>query len=251
MSDDNEVKGTRGFIVTTEPTKEAKDLVAQYLRDKNNELRQFQAGTDQEVPGYGSGRTQRNTLDTSSRRKDQSNPMLTKGVQGYKRAGMNPGETEIAQREKYTYRGPIDKSAGTDDEFVTSMYNKYLGRDADPEGFHYWKGRLAAGDSRDKVERDVLASQEAQEKQGARIGGARSFISDEFLDLFSKTGSGVKYGDYLQDKDDMDSVVDSDSGDGSSLDFKSLSDHYKDYAQRNRAGDSVGDFLKNYLADLD
>ena len=250
MSDDNEVKGTRGFIVTTEPTKEAKDLVAQYLRDKNNELRQFQAGTDQEVPGYGSGRTQRNTLDTSSRRKDESNPMLTKGVQGYKRAGMNPGEAEIAQREKYTYRGPIDKSAGTDDEFVTSMYNKYLGRDADPKGFQYWKGRLAAGESRDKVESDVLASQEAQEKQGARIGGARSFISDEFLDLFSKTGSGVKYGDYLQDKDDMDSVVDSDAGDGSTLNLKSLSDAYKDYTDEDDDA-NVDYFLKNYLANLD
>ena len=74
MSDDNEVKGTRGFIVTTEPTKEAKDLVAQYLRDKNNELRQFQAGTSQVVPGYDSGRTQRNTLDRADYRGDLADP---------------------------------------------------------------------------------------------------------------------------------------------------------------------------------
>ena len=251
MSDDNEVKGTRGFIVTTEPTKEAKDLVAQYLRDKNNELRQFQAGTDQEVPGYGSGRTQRNTLDTSSRRKDESNPMLTKGVQGYKRAGMNPGEAEIAQREKYTYRGPVSQDASiSDDDYVTSLYNKYLGRDPDAEGFKYWK-TLAGGDPtrRGKIESDFLKSQEAIEKRDARIGGARSFISDEFLDLFSKTGSGVKYGDYLQDKDDMDSVVDSDPGDSSTLNLKSLSDTYKDYLDEDDSG-SAGDFLENYLANL-
>ena len=248
MSDDNEVKGTRGFIVTTEPTKEAKDLVAQYLRDKNNELRQFQAGTAQEVPGYGSGQTQRQTLDRSDIRSDQADPMATKGSLGNRPSGLSEGVGNILEREKYTYRGPIDKSAGTDDEFVTSMYNKYLGRDADPKGAQYWKGRLAAGDSRDKVESDVLASQEAQEKQGARIGGARSFISDEFLDLFSKTGSGVKYGDYLQDKDDMDSVTS--TTDSSTLNLKSLSDAYKDYTDEDDDA-NVDYFLKNYLANLD
>jgi hypothetical protein len=127
------------------------------------------------------------------------------------------------------------------------MYNKYLGRDADPEGFQYWKGRLAAGESRDKVESDVLASQEAQEKQGARIGGARSFISDEFLDLFSKTGSGVKYGDYLQDKDDMDSVTS--TADSSTLNLKSLSDAYKTYTDEDDDA-TTDDFLRNYLANL-
>ena len=249
MASDNEVKGTRGFVVTTEPTKEAKDLVAQYLRDKNNELRQFQSSTAQEVPGYGSGQTQRNALDNASRGRDEANPFLTKGVQGYKRAGMNPGEAEIAQREKYTYRGPIDKSAGTDDEFVTSMYNKYLGRDADPKGAQYWTDRLAAGDSRDTVESNVLASREAQEKQKARIGGAQSFISEDFLDKFSKTGSGVKYGDYLQDKDSMDSVVDTDPGDGSTLNLKSISDAYKTYTD-DEDDATTDDFLRNYLANL-
>ena len=38
MSDDNEVKGTRGFIVTTEPDAKSKDFIAQYLKDKAIEL---------------------------------------------------------------------------------------------------------------------------------------------------------------------------------------------------------------------
>ena len=246
MADDKEVKGTRGFIVTTEPTKEAKDLVAQYLVDKNNELRQYQAEREMDVPR---GRdVTRSVLDRESRRGDAANPMLTKGVLGYKRAGINPGEAEIAQREKYTYRGPIDKSVGTDDEFVTSIYNKYLGRDADPTGFQYWTNKLASGDSRDKVEKDMLYQQEAQEAIDARVGGARGFISKDFLDKFKKTGSGVKYGDYLQDKDDMDSVTS--TTDSSTLNLKSLSDAYKDYDDDEGDDGNVSDFLKNYLADL-
>ena len=88
--------------------------------------------------------------------------MLTKGVQGYKRAGMNPGEAEIAQREKYTYRGPVSQDASiSDDDYVTSLYNKYLGRDPDAEGFKYWK-TLAGGDPtrRGKIESDFLKNQE-------------------------------------------------------------------------------------------
>ena len=247
MSDDNEVKGTRGFIVTTEPTKEAKDLVAQYLRDKNNELRQFQAGTSQAVPGYDSGRTQRNTLDRADWRSDLADPFNNLGSAGNMPSGLTEGVGNILERRRYEYRGPINKNVGTDDEFLTSMYEQYLGRDADPKGFQYWKGRLAAGDSRDLVESDLLSSQEAQEKQQARIGGAKSFISDEFLDLFSKTGSGVKYGDYLQDKDDMDSVAGSE--DNSSLGLKNLSDAYKSYLDDDDEG-NTDDFLKNYLADL-
>jgi len=240
---DDKAKGTRGFVVTTEPTKEAKDLVAQYLVDKNNELRQYQAEREMDVPGLRS--VQRSTLDTASRARDAANPYLTKGVQGSKRAGMNPGEAEIAQREKYTYRGPVDKTKGTDDEFISSMYNKYLGRDADAGGFNYWKGRLNAGDSRETVESNILKSQEATEKRDARIGGARAFISKDFLDKFAKTGSGVKYGDYLQDKDDMDSVT-STSDESSSLGLKDLSDKYKEYLDDDDDG-NTDDFLKRYL----
>ena len=242
---DDKAKGTRGFVVTTEPTKEAKDLVAQYLIDKNNELRQYQAEREMDVPGLRS--VQRSTLDNASRARDAADPFLTKGVQGYKRAGMNPGEAEIAQREKYTYRGPVNKDASvSDDEFVTSMYNKYLGRDPDAEGYKYWK-TLAGGDPtrRGKIESDFLKNQEAVEKRDARIGGARAFITKDFLDKFSKTGSGVKYGDYLQDKDDMDSVT-STSDDSSSLGLKDLSDKYKEYLDDDDGG-STDDFLKRYL----
>ena len=48
----------------------------------------------------------------------------------------------------------------------------------------------------------------------------------------------------------MDSVVDSDSGDGSTLNLKSLSDAYKDYTDEDDDA-NVDYFLKNYLADLD
>ena len=34
MADDKEVKGTRGFVVTTEPDAKSKDFIAQYLKDK-------------------------------------------------------------------------------------------------------------------------------------------------------------------------------------------------------------------------
>ncbi len=96
-----------------------------------------------------------------------------------------------------------------------------------------------------------MKSTEAQRKQQARIGGGTSFISDDFIDKFKATGSGVTYGDYLQDKDDMDSVTDTDSGDGSSLNLKSLSDAYKDYDDDEGDDGNVSDFLKNYLATLD
>ena len=249
MSDDNEVKGTRGFVVTTEPDAKSKDFIAQYLKDKAIEQANLQAEREADMPDF--RRTQRQTLDRSDIRSDQADPMATKGSLGNRPSGLSEGVANILEREKYTYRGPVNKDDSVSDkDFVDSLYNKYLGRDADPKGFQYWKGRLAAGESRDKVESDVLASQEAQEKQGARIGGARSFISDEFLDLFSKTGSGVKYGDYLQDKDDMDSVVDSDPGDGSTLNLKSLSDAYKDYTDEDDDA-NVDYFLKNYLANLD
>ena len=150
------------------------------------------------------------------------------------------------EREKFTYRGPVDKSQGTDDNYVTTLYNKYLGREPDAGGAEYWKNRLAAGDSRAKVEQDILLSTEGQRKQQARIGGGTAFISDDFIDKFKATGSGVQYGDYLQDKDDMDSVVDS-GGDGDSSNLKSLSDAYKEYLDEDDSG-STDDFLKNYLS---
>ena len=94
-----------------------------------------------------------------------------------------------------------------------------------------------------------MKSNEAQRKLQARIGGGTAFISDDFIDKFKATGSGVTYGDYLQDKDDMDSVVDTDKGDGSSLNLKALSDAYKDYDYE--AGDegSTREFLAKYLQD--
>lgn len=248
MADDKEVKGTRGFVVTTEPDAKSKDFIAQYLRDKATEQAMLQAEREADVPDF--RRTQRHTLDRADIRSDQADPMTTKGSLGNRPSGLSEGVANILEREKYTYRGPVDKDAGTDDEYVTTLYNKYLGRDADPGGKKYWETRLALGDSRSKVEQDLLGTIEGKRKQKTRTGGGSAFISDDFINKFKATGSGVQYGDYLQDKDDMDSVVDSDSGDGSSLDLKSLSDHYKDYAKRNRAGDNVGDFLENYLANL-
>ena len=47
----------------------------------------------------------------------------------------------------------------------------------------------------------------------------------------------------------MDSVVDSDPGDGSTLNLKSLSDAYNTYTDDDDDG-NVDDFLKNYLANL-
>ena len=124
------------------------------------------------------------------------------------------------------------------------MYNKYLGRDADATGAEYWKSRLAAGDSRAKVEQDILLSTEGQRKEKARIGGGTAFISDDFIDKFKKTGSGVKYGDYLQDKDDMDSVVD-----GKDDSLEALSAAYTAYKDEDDAG-SADDFLSNYLKNV-
>ena len=168
---------------------------------------------------------------------------------------MSEGVANILEREKYTYRGPVNKDASVSDkDFVDSLYNKYLGRDADPAGSKYWN-TLAGGDPtrRGKIEEDFLKSTEAQRKQQARIGGGTAFISDDFIDKFKETDpkrSGVTYGDYLQDKDDMDSVVDTDKGDGSSLNLKSLSDAYKDYTDEDDDA-NVDYFLKNYLANLD
>ena len=246
MSDDNEVKGTRGFIVTTEPDAKSKDFIAQYLKDKAIEQANLQAEREADVPDF--RRTQRQTLDRADIRSDQADPMATKGSSGNRPSGMSEGAQNIAEREKYTYRGPVDKSQGTDDNYVTTLYNKYLGRDADAGGAEYWKSRLAAGDSRAKVEQDLLSSTEGQRKQQARIGGGTAFISDDFIDKFKNTGSGVTYGDYLQDKDTMDSVVDTDPGDGSTLNLKSLSDAYKTYTDEDDDG-NTDDFLKRYLQD--
>ena len=247
MSDDNEVKGTRGFVVTTEPTKESKDFIAQYLKDKAIEQANLQAEREADVPDF--RRTQRQTLDRADYRSDRADPDLTMGALGNKPSGMSEGVGNILEREKFTYRGPVDKSQGTDDNYVTTLYNKYLGREPDAGGAEYWKSRLAAGDSRAKVEKDILLSTEGQRKQQARIGGGTDFISDDFIKKFGETGSGVKYGDYLQDKDDMDSVVDTDPEDGSTLNLKSLSDAYKDYLDEDDSG-SAGDFLENYLGNL-
>jgi len=246
MADDNEVKGTRGFIVTTEPDAKSKDFIAQYLKDKAIEQANLQAEREADVPDF--RRTQRQTLDETDRRSDEANPMATKGSYGNRPSGLSTGAQNIAEREKYTYRGPVDKSQGTDDNYVTTLYNKYLGRDADAGGAEYWKSRLAAGDSRAKVEQDILSSTEGQRKQQARIGGGTAFISDDFIDKFKNTGSGVTYGDYLQDKDTMDSVVDTDPGDGSTLNLKSLSDAYKTYTDEDDDG-NTDDFLKRYLQD--
>ena len=243
MSDDN-AKGTRGFVVTTEPTKESKDFIAQYLKDKAIEQANLQAEREADVPDF--RRTQRQTLDRADYRSDRADPDLTMGALGNKPSGLSEGVGNILEREKFTYRGPVDKSQGTDDNYVTTLYNKYLGREPDAGGAEYWKNRLAAGDSRAKVEQDILLSTEGQRKQQARIGGGTAFISDDFIDKFKATGSGVQYGDYLQDKDDMDSVVDS-GGDGDSSNLKSLSDAYKEYLDEDDSG-STDDFLKNYLS---
>ena len=250
MSDDNEVKGTRGFVVTTEPDAKSKDFIAQYLKDKAIEQANLQAEREADMPDF--RRTQRQTLDRSDIRSDQADPMATKGSLGNRPSGLSEGVANILEREKYTYRGPVNKDASVSDkDFVDSLYNKYLGRDADPAGSKYWN-TLAGGDPtrRGKIEEDFLKSTEAQRKQQARIGGGTAFISDDFIDKFQATGSGVTYGDYLQDKDDMDSVVDTDKGDGSSLNLKSLSDAYKDYTDEDDDA-NVDYFLKNYLADLD
>ena len=244
MADDNEVKGTRGFVVTTEPDAKSKDFIAQYLKDKASEQAMLQAEREADVPDF--RKTQRQTLDRADRRSDAANP-LNRDSLGNRTSGLSEGAQNIAEREKYTYRGPVDKSQGTDDNYVTTLYNKYLGRDADAGGAEYWKNRLAAGDSRAKVEQDLLLSTEAQRKQKARIGGGTAFISDDFIDKFKNTGSGVTYGDYLQDKDSMDSVVD--TGDGSTLNLKSLSDAYKTYTDEEDDA-TTDDFLKNYLSNI-
>ena len=241
MADDNEVKGTRGFVITTEPTKESKEFIAQYLRDKAVEQANLQAEREADVPDL--RRTQRQTLDRADFRGDRADPFNTLGAQGNMPTEMTEGIGNILEREKFTYRGPVDKSQGTDDNYITALYNKYLAREPDAGGAQYWKSRLAAGDSRAKVEQDILSSTEGQRKQQARIGGGTAFISDDFIEKFLKTGSGVQYGDYLQDKDDMDSVEDSDSDNS----LKDLSDAYKDYLDEDDSG-STDDFLKNYLS---
>jgi len=245
MADDNEVKGTRGFVVTTEPTKKSKDFIAQYLQDKAVEQANLQAEREADVPDF--RRTQRQTLDRADFRSDRADPDQTMGALGNKPSGMSEGVGNILEREKFTYRGPVDKSQGTDDNYVTTLYNKYLGREPDAGGSEYWKSRLAAGDSRAKVEQDILSSTEGQRKQQARIGGGTAFISDDFIKKFGETGSGVEYGDYQQDKDDMDSVTS--TTDQESLNLKSLSDAYKDYIDEDDEG-NTGDFLENYLANL-
>ena len=246
MADDNEVKGTRGFVVTTEPDAKSKDFIAQYLKDKASEQAMLQAEREADVPDF--RRTQRQTLDEKDRRSDEANPMTTKGSYGNRPSGLSTGAQNIAEREKYTYRGPVDKSQGTDDNYVTTLYNKYLGRDADAGGAEYWKSRLAAGDSRAKVEQDLLSSTEGQRKQQARIGGGTAFISDDFIDKFKNTGSGVTYGDYLQDKDSMDTVASTSDGDNT-LTLSSLSDAYKTYTDEEDDA-NTDDFLKNYLSGL-
>ena len=173
---------------------------------------------------------------------------LQKGSLGNRPSGLSEGVGNILEREKYTYRGPVDKSAGTDDDYVTTLYNKYLGRDADAGGAEYWKSRLAAGDSRAKVEQDLLGSTEGKRKQQARIGGGTAFISDDFIDKFKATGSGVTYGDYLQDKDNMDTVASTSDGDNT-LTLSSLSDAYKTYTDEEDDA-TTDDFLKNYLSGL-
>ena len=250
MADDKEVKGTRGFVVTTEPDAKSKDFIAQYLRDKAIEQANLQAEREADMPDF--RRTQRQTLDRADIRSDQADPMATKGSLGNRPSGLSEGVANILEREKYTYRGPVNKDASVSDkDFVDSLYNKYLGRDADPAGSKYWN-TLAGGDPtrRGKIEEDFLKSPEAQRKQQARIGGGTAFISDDFIDKFKATGSGVQYGDYLQDKDDMDSVVDTDKGDGSSLNLKSLSDAYKDYIYEDDEGNPE-DFLRRYLQDYE
>ena len=245
MADDNEPKGTRGFVVTTEPTAESKDFIAQYLRDKAIEQANLQAEREADVPDF--RRTQRQTLDRTDYRSDIAAPDQTMGALGNKPSELSEGIGNILEREKFTYRGPVDKSQGTDDNYVTTLYNKYLGRDPDAGGAEYWKTRLAAGDSRAKVEQDILSSTEGQRKQQARIGGGTAFVSDDFINKFKATGSGVQYGDYQQDKDDMDSVTS--TTDQESLNLKSLSDAYKDYLDEDDEG-NTGDFLENYLANL-
>ena len=248
MADDNEPKGTRGFVVTTEPTKKSKDFIAQYLQDKAAEQAMLQSEREADVPDL--RRTQRQTLDRADYRSDRADPDQTMGALGNKPSGISEGVGNILEREKFTYRGPVDKSMdafGTDDSYVNELYNKYLGREADPGGAQYWKSRLAAGDSRAKVEQDILSSTEGQRKQKSRIGGGSAFISPDFITKFKETGSGVEYGDYQQDKDDMDSVTS--TVDQESLNLKSLSDAYKDYKDEDDDG-NTGDFLENYLANL-
>ena len=242
MADDNGVTGTRGFIVTTEPDEKSKDFIAQYLQDKAIEQSMLQAEREADVPDL--RRPQRQTLDRADYRSDLADPFNTLGAYGNKPSGLTEGVSNILEREKYTYRGPVDKSQGTDDNYVKTLYNKYLGRDADATGAEYWKSRLAAGDSRAKVEQDILLSTEGQRKEKARIGGGTAFISDDFIDKFKKTGSGVKYGDYLQDKDDMDSVVD-----GKDDSLEALSAAYTAYKDEDDAG-SADDFLSNYLKNV-
>ena len=48
----------------------------------------------------------------------------------------------------------------------------------------------------------------------------------------------------------MITLLDSDPGDSSTLNLKSLSDAYKDYLDEDDSG-NTGDFLENYLANLD
>ena len=102
--------------------------------------------------------------------------------------------------------------------------------------------------ARAKVEQDLLLSTEGQRKQQARIGGGTAFISDDFIDKFKNTGSGVTYGDYLQDKDSMDTVASTSDGDNT-LTLSSLSDAYKTYTDEEDDA-NTDDFLKNYLSGL-
>ena len=132
MADDNEVKGTRGFVITTEPTKESKEFIAQYLRDKAVEQANLQAEREADVPDL--RRTQRQTLDRADFRGDRADPFNTLGAQGNMPTEMTEGIGNILERERFTYRGPVDKSQGTNDNYITTLYNKYLGREPDAGG---------------------------------------------------------------------------------------------------------------------
>ena len=100
MADDNEVKGTRGFIVTTEPDAKSKDFIAQYLKDKAVEQANLQAEREADVPDF--RRTQRQTLDRADFRSDRADPDQTMGALGNKPSGLSEGVGNILERENRT-----------------------------------------------------------------------------------------------------------------------------------------------------
>ena len=94
--------------------------------------------------------------------------------------GKDPSEWENPPKPPLPHGDPPRPKRPEDEVAIAEMYQDYLGRDADQEGFDYWVNQVRSGNqSLDQVAANIKASPESEDYRASRPTPVSSGVGDE------------------------------------------------------------------------